>query len=200
MDNLRLTMERLLAVRVAANMITLATDYQKQGIAYSAALSLVGATANPAIIYVVKSGLLWAWAMAEGILDLRTLFSGGKIAVIKSGTQWTSDLLHLDSAFAAFGQAVDCSNGLSYQQYLGYLLTVNEKNSVYRAMDLQEMAIRSMDDYKDFYMDNMVTDAKLSVDYGYRTVFLGMEALTSRMEREFTISTQTELSYRKAGA
>jgi hypothetical protein len=67
-------------------------------------------------------------------------------------------------------------------------------------MDLQEMAIRSMDDYKDFYMDNMVTDVKLSVDYGYRTVFLGMEALTSRMEREFTISTQTKLSYRKAGA
>jgi hypothetical protein len=67
-------------------------------------------------------------------------------------------------------------------------------------MDLQEMAICSMDDYKDFYMDNMVTDVKLSVDYGYRTVFLGMEALTSRMEREFTISTQTKLSYRKAGA
>jgi hypothetical protein len=198
-DNLRLTMERLLAVRVAANMIALATDYQKQGIAYSAALTLVGATANPAIIFAVKSGLLWAWALAEGILDLRTLLSGGKIAVIKNSTQWTSDLLHLGSAFAAFGQAVDCPNGLSYQQYLGYLLTVNAKNSAYRAMDLQEMAIRSMDGYQDFYMDNMVTDAKLSVDYGYRTVFWGMEDITSRRERKFTISTQAKLSYRKAG-
>jgi hypothetical protein len=56
-----------------------------------------------------------------------------------------------------------------------------------------------MDGYQDFYMDNMVTDAKLSVDYGYRTVFWGMEDITSRRERKFTISTQAKLSYRKAG-
>jgi hypothetical protein len=199
-DNLCAVVERLLAVREAANLIALAKDPQKQETAYSAALALVGVTANPAIIYAVKSGLLSAWALAESILDVRTLLTGGKIAILKSSTQWTTDLLHLGSAFSSFGKAAECSNGLSYQQYLGFLLTMNEKKSAYRAMDIQESAIRGMEGYENFSMDNMVTDATLAVDYRYRTIFFGMDELTSRMERMFTISTQAELSYRKEGA
>jgi hypothetical protein len=77
---------------------------------------------------------------------------------------------------------------------------MNEKKSAYRAMDIQESAIRGMEGYENFSMDNMVTDATLAVDYRYRTIFFGMDELTSRMERMFTISTQAELSYRKEGA
>jgi hypothetical protein len=199
-DNLCGAVERLLAVREAANLIALAGNPQKQEIAYSAALTLVGVTANPAIIYAVKSGLLSAWAFAESILDVRTLLSGGKIAVIKSDSQWTTDLLHLGNSFGTFEKAVNCSNGLSYHQYLGFLLTVNVKKSAYRAMDLQEAAIRGMEGYGEFFMDNMVTDAKLSVDYCYRSIFFGMEELTDRMQRKFDISAQARMSYRKEGA
>jgi hypothetical protein len=199
-DNLCGAVERLLAVREAANLIALAGNPQKQEIAYSAALTLVGVTANPAIIYAVKSGLLSAWALTESILDVRTLLSGGKIAVIKSDSQWTTDLLHLGNSFGTFEKAVNCSNGLSYQQYLGFLLTVNVKKSAYRAMDLQEAAIRGMEGYGEFFMDNMVTDAKLSVDYCYRSIFFGMEELTDRMQRKFDISAQARMSYRKEGA
>jgi hypothetical protein len=199
-DNLCAAVERLLAVREAANMIALSGNLQKQEVAYSAALALVGATANPAIIYAVKSGLLSAWALAESILDVRTLLAGGKIAVIKSDSQWTTDLLHLGNSFGDFGKAVNCSNGLSYQQYLGFLLTVNVKKSAYRAMDLQETAIRVMEGYEDFFMDNMVTDAKMSVDYCYRSIFFGMDGLTDRMQRVFNITAQAGMSYRKEGA
>jgi hypothetical protein len=199
-DNLCAAVERLLAVREAANLIALAGNMQKQEIAYSAALALVGATANPAIIYAVKSGLLSAWALAESILDVRTLLSGGKIAVIKSDSQWTTDLLHLGNSFGTFEKAVNCSNGLSYHQYLGFLLTANVKKSAYRAMDLQETAIRCMEGYGEFFMDNMVTDAKLSVDYCYRSIFFGMDELTEHMQRAFNISTQAKMSYRKEGA
>jgi hypothetical protein len=66
-------------------------------------------------------------------------------------------------------------------------------------MDIQESAIRKMEGYEDFYMDNMVTDAQLSADYSYKTIFLGMEALTKRMKRSLTVSTQADFSYRKAG-
>jgi hypothetical protein len=198
-DNLSGTVDRLLAVREAANIITLAQDVEKQEIAYSVAVALAGATVNPAIIYAVKCGILAAWALAESILDVRTLLSGGKIAIIKSSTQWTTDLLHLGSAFGSFGKATECSNGLSYERYLGFLLMINEKKCAYRAMDIQEAAIREMDGYEDFYMDNMVTDAQMSEDYSYKTIFLGMESLTSSMKRSFSVSTQADFSYRKAG-
>jgi hypothetical protein len=198
-DNLSGTVDRLLAVREAANMIALAQDVEKQKIAYSVAVALAGATANPAIIYAVKCGVLAAWALAESILDVRTLLSGGKIAIIKTSAQWTTDILHLGSAFSSFGKATECSNGLTYERYLGFLLMVNEKKCAYRAMDIQESAIRKMEGYEDFYMDNMVTDAQLSADYSYKTIFLGMETLTRRMKRSLTVSTQADFSYRKAG-
>jgi hypothetical protein len=198
-DNLSGTVDRLLAVREAANIITLAQDVEKQEIAYSVAVALAGATVNPAIVYAVKCGILAAWALAESILDVRTLLSGGKIAIIKSSAQWTTDLLHLGSAFGSFGKATECSNGLTYERYLGFLLMVNEKKCAYRAMDIQEAAIREMDGYEDFYMDNMVTDAQMSADYSYKTIFLGMESLTSSMKRSFSVSTQADFSYRKAG-
>jgi hypothetical protein len=198
-DNLCETAERLLAVREAANIITLAQDAEKQEIAYSVAVALAGATVNPAIIYAVKCGVLAAWALVESILDVRTLLSGGKIAIIKSSAQWTTDLLHLGSAFSSFGKATECSNGLTYERYLGFLLMINQKKCAYRAMDIQEAAIREMDGYEDFYMDNMVTDAKMSADYSYKTIFLGMESLTRSMKRSFSVSTQADFSYRKAG-
>jgi hypothetical protein len=180
-------------------MITLTRDVEKQKTAYTIAVALAGVSANPAIIYAVKCGLLSAWALAESILDVRTLLAGGKIAVIKSSAQWTTDLYHLGSAFSSFGKATECSNGMPYERYLGFLLMTSEKKCAYRAMDLQEAAIRGMDRYEDFYMDNMVTDAELSVAYRYKTIFFGIESLTERMESTFTVPTQAELSYRKAG-
>lgn len=198
-DNLCETVEWLLALREAANLAYLATDVQKQELAYSVAVALVGATVNPAIIYAVKCGVLAAWALVESILDVRALLAGDKIAIIKSSGQWTSDLLHLGSSFASFGKAADCANGLSYKGYLGFLLMANEKKTCYRAMDLQEAAIRKTEGNEDFCMDHMVTDAILSIDYRYQTIFLGMDELTSRMKSSLVLYTQKEFSYRKAG-
>jgi hypothetical protein len=138
--------------------------------------------------------------LAESILDVRTLLTGGKIALFKSASQWTSDLMHLGSSFGSFGKASDCSNGLSYVQYLGTLLSLQEEKSAYRAMDIQEAAIRGMEGQEAFSMDHMVTDATISISYRYNTIFLGMEDLTKGMNRVFTFSTQTGFSYRKAGA
>ncbi len=198
-SNLSETVQRLLAVREAANLAYLATDASKQELAYSVALSLVGATANPGIIYAVKCGLLAAWALAESVLDVRALLSGDKIAIIKNGAQWTSDLLHLGSVFSSFGTATNCQNGLSYQRYLGFLLMMQAQKVSYRAMNIQEHVIRSMEGFEDFCMDHLVVDAEIAMDYSFHTIFTGMEQITRNKKRVFTIPVQQSFSYRKAG-
>ncbi len=198
-SNLSETVQRLLAVREAANLAYLATDASKQELAYSVALSLVGATANPGIIYAVKCGLLAAWALAESVLDVRALLFGDKIAIIKNGAQWTSDLLHLGSVFSSFGTATNCQNGLSYQRYLGFLLMMQTQKVSYRSMNIQEHVIRSMEGFEDFCMDHLVVDAEIAMNYSSHTIFTGMELITRNKKRAFTIPMQQSFSYRKAG-
>lgn len=198
-SNLSETVQRLLAVREAANLAYLATDASKQELAYSVALSLVGATANPGIIYAVKCGLLAAWALAESVLDVRALLFGDKIAIIKNGAQWTSDLLHLGRVFSSFGTATNCQNGLSYQRYLGFLLMMQAQKVSYRSMNIQEHVIRSMEGFEDFCMDHLVVDAEIAMNYSSHTIFTGMELITRNKKRAFTIPVQQSFSYRKAG-
>ena len=198
-SNLSETVQRLLAVREAANLAYLAADASKQELAYSVALSLAGVTANPGIIYAVKCGLLAAWALAESVLDVRALLSGDKIAIIKNSAQWTSDLLHLGSVFSSFGTATNCQNGLSYQRYLGFLLMLQVQKVSYRAMNIQEHVIRSKEGFEDFCMDHLVIDAEIAMNYSSHTIFTGMEQLTRNKKRAFTIPVQQSFSYRKAG-
>lgn len=198
-SNLSETVQRLLAVREAANLAYLAADASKQELAYSVALSLAGVTANPGIIYAVKCGLLAAWALAESVLDVRALLSGDKIAIIKNSAQWTSDLLHLGSVFSSFGTATNCQNGLSYQRYLGFLLMMQAQKVSYRAMNIQEHVIRSKEGFEDFCMDHLVIDAEIAMNYSSHTIFTGMEQLTRNKKRAFTIPVQQSFSYRKAG-
>ena len=198
-SNLSETVQRLLAVREAANLAYLAADASKQELAYSVALSLAGVTANPGIIYAVKCGLLAAWALAESVLDVRALLSGDKIAIIKNSAQWTSDLLHLGSVFSSFGTATNCQNGLSYQRYLGFLLKMQAQKVSYRAMNIQEHVIRSKEGFENFCMDHLVIDAEIAMNYSSHTIFTGMEQLTRNKKRAFTIPVQQSFSYRKAG-
>lgn len=198
-SNLSETVQRLLAVREAANLAYLAADASKQELAYSVALSLAGVTANPGIIYAIKCGLLAAWALAESVLDVRALLSGDKIAIIKNSAQWTSDLLHLGSVFSSFGTATNCQNGLSYQRYLGFLLMMQAQKVSYRAMNIQEHVIRSKEGFEDFCMDHLVIDAEIAMNYSSHTIFTGMEQLTRNKKRAFTIPVQQSFSYRKAG-
>lgn len=198
-SNLSETVQRLIAVREAANLAYLAADASKQELAYSVALSLAGVTANPGIIYAVKCGLLAAWALAESVLDVRALLSGDKIAIIKNSAQWTSDLLHLGSIFSSFGTATNCQNGLSYQRYLGFLLMMQAQKVSYRAMNIQEHVIRSKEGFEDFCMDHLVIDAEIAMNYSSHTIFTGMEQLTRNKKRAFTIPVQQSFSYRKAG-
>lgn len=198
-SNLSETVQRLLAVREAANLAYLAADASKQELAYSVALSLAGVTANPGIIYAVKCGLLAAWALAESVLDVRALLSGDKIAIIKNSAQWTSDLLHLGSVFSSFRTAINCQNGLSYQRYLGFLLMMQAQKVSYRAMNIQEHVIRRKEGFEDFCMDHLVIDAEIAMNYSSHTIFTGMEQLTRNKKRAFTIPVQQSFSYRKAG-
>lgn len=176
--NLKLVVTEILAIREALNLASLAASPQKQSEALALAMLLAGATANPVIVEAVKYGILAAWAYAESVLDVRTLLQGGKIAVLKSETDWTSNLSAVPALLSGWSQAKSSERGISYRDYLSLLLFFHsgERLSM-RAMDVQEAAIRQKPGYESFRMDCLVCGTKLHAVYEYVPVFLGFVPL-----------------------
>lgn len=88
-------MNRLLALREAANLVYLAKDAQKQGEMEAMAGVIAASFGVPAAMPVVKMALAVCWAFAESILDLRGLLDGGKVALFKTAESWQLSLEQL---------------------------------------------------------------------------------------------------------
>ena len=163
-DNLKATVNRLLLLREGVNLLYLETHPEKNQQAMQVALALTSAMANPELAEPVKQAILAAWAYAESISDVRILLNGGKMSIVKTDTEWRTDLQHLGGSLqnADGGQN---QNGLSYAGYLQILLrTVPKTKLVYRCMDLIEHNL-------DVRMDEMVSRTESVYTYGADALF-----------------------------
>lgn len=179
-DNLESVIGRILLVREAANVTHILMDAEKLNSASAMATALAGFTGNPAIIKVVEIGIVAAWAYVESILDIRALLSGDKIALIKSNSQWMTQLGSLSTAFSG-GGAKSCENGLSYQDYLKALLYVEDSHKLaYRMMDVMEQNIRLVPAYQNCRMDHMICQLEYDISYRADSLFWQFSILSNQ--------------------
>lgn len=156
-ENLSGVVERLLAVRAAENLLSLWGDSEKRQQALSLAIHIAGFTQNPGLIRLVQTAVAAVWALVESILDVRLLLGDGRVALVKSAEEWSSDLYHLGNCLAAGAVARDCGRGFTYRDYLTVFLCLSQGNSLgYRALDVMECALRSQPEYVNCRMDCML--------------------------------------------
>ena len=197
-ENLKIVAGELLALREPLNLASLAVSPEKQEEAMALALTLAGMSANPFVIEAVKYGILAAWAFAESVLDVRTLLSGGKISLIKSEADWTSNVHALPELLSGWSVAKDCPQGLDYGQYLAMLLLFHgETELAMRTMDIQETTVRKQEGYENFRMDHVLCETKLTATYEFKPVFLGFVSLLGNRSGRFCIQTNSQYSYMK---
>ncbi len=200
-DNLKGCINRILLIRESANLAYLLQDAAKVNEASALASLLAGASANPVIIEAVKYGLLAAWAYAESLLDVRALLQGDKIALMKTSSQWTTDLDGLAECASNDFKAISCSNGLTYSDYLNILLyTVGDNKAAYRAMDVQELYLKQQDGYEDFRMDQMFVAIQVSASYEFSANFLSLVTVTDFAQTDFVVSSEVTYSYLESGS
>lgn len=192
--NLEKVAEKLVLLREAANFLYLQSDAEKKAQALAAATAIAGASVNPAVIEIVKQGILAAWAYAESICDVKELLSGGRTPPIKNSANWKTGLSGLGGGIAKdYGNSGE-SEGLSYENYLDVLLYGKSvKTLAYRSMDLMEMHMQNEAEYAMCRMDHMVAGAKISTDYSADTLFLGIFGTDSVGGYRF--SERTEYAY-----
>lgn len=194
-ENLAAAVERLLVYRGAMNLIAFPMDPSHDAKARALAVSMVGFTGNPAIIKVVKMGVIAAWVYAESVMDVRTLLAGGRISMIKDPSEWTSTLSSLPSCLSGGHRAKECQSGLNYSQYLGsMLLLMQSKVAAYRAMDVIEQEVAQHAQYDNFKMDCCVYQATTQFSFQAASVFASFITVTAAPDA-YKFTTKESLSY-----
>lgn len=136
--NLESVIQKIFLIRMGINYLYLLTDTVKQGEAAALALTVSTLLAIPWAEEAVKQLILIAWAAGESIMDLRSLLSGNRVALIKTTENWQlslSGLMTLGSESDSL-EGTDCEGGFSYEDYLRVLLFLKDSG---------EISMRSLD-------------------------------------------------------
>lgn len=195
-ENLESVVKRLLALREASNLISLVMDPAKTADAKTVALLLVGFTGNEGVIEAAKYGVMAAWAYVESILDVRTLLSGGKIAIMKKSNEWTTDIFHISESFQNAAKAKESDNGLSYVGYLQTFLSLKNQSELnYRVLDLIEKNIRMLSGNHNLCMDSMTQQMTVSLAYEAYPLFFRMVTIGNIKNEAYQFVQKQDVSY-----
>lgn len=173
MENLRNVANQLLMIRETANTIYLFGDSGKRAEAEGTALILTSLLGLPELTEPVTDLILFAWAYAESVQDLRILFDGGKIPFVKDDDTWNTPYRHLLTFQNHLSEYHSVQSGMSYADYLEALLYLKQENqNLKRLMDVIEADIRMTPGNNLFRIDGCVNaltvEAKVSSRFGYQ--------------------------------
>lgn len=164
-ENLKFVARRLLLIREGVNMAHLVSDSVKRAQAASLATAIASAFLIPPAAAVIEAAILFCWAFGESILDVRELFDGGKVPLIKNAADWQLSIENLPELLNGLDSVRRGNeNGMSYEDYLHVLLLgVSREEKISRAMDMIELCVREKG-RKNFRMDSCIVAAEISAD------------------------------------
>ena len=144
-ENLESFLMKLFLVRMALNYVYLMGDSAKQAEVTALALAVTTALLIPEGAEVLKQLILLAWAAGESVVDIRTLLSGNRTALIKSSDTWQlplSSLLMLGSGTEQIDGS-DIPGGITYKDYLRMFLFLKDPDDInMRVLDRIEENIK----------------------------------------------------------
>ena len=170
LNNLRNVVNVIFAVREVANTSYIMTDQEKTAIAEVLGTALAAAMTIPEAGSILKMILLYGWAFAESIHDMKCLMSGGKVPLMKTKATWYYDLDKALKMESSSGNSY--LDGLSYEDYLRILMMLQKKDVLTaRAMNMVEADIRQTPGNQNFRLDGcldyMEACIKIQSVYGY---------------------------------
>ncbi|MCR5654545.1 MAG: DUF5702 domain-containing protein [Lachnospiraceae bacterium] len=181
-DNLKAIVNRLLLLRETANVTYLFSDEAKVAEAEALAATVCAAVALPELTELVKISLLFAWAYAESVYDVKQLLKGGRVPIVKTAETWHYSLEGMlqftqDGSADVVEQTADdadtvgasdetIADGLSYKDYLRVFLALEgSEKKTKRAMDIIEMDIRKTPGNAGFRLDCCVDRAVITANF-----------------------------------
>lgn len=173
-ENINSVIAKLSIIREGVNMSHLLLDSKKRNEAFALAGSLVGFTGSAAVIKAAQYLIMGVWAYGESLIDIRRLFKGEELPIVKTASDWRLSLENLltvnfdgdDTGNGSDGSVTDrgrlqrLSEGkMNYIDYLEILLMLmGEEEKNYRTMTAMELRMISMG-HSDFRMSRQIYKA-----------------------------------------
>lgn len=166
MDNLRAVAGKLLLIREGVNFACLAADTGRRMQAETLALAIASGFLIPPAAGAIEAALLVCWSFAESVLDVRELFDGGKVPLVKTPSDWQISLENLSRLLEDLDSSRrGTDRGMSYEDYLQVLLlSAGKEKKIMGAMDMIEQSIRKAGGREGFRLDSCIVAIEASVD------------------------------------
>lgn len=178
-ENLKAVVQKLLLLREGMNYLYCAGNAEMNSQAASLAALLIGWTGIPALVTVMKHGLLLGWAYGESLLDVRTLLDGGKIPLTKTQGTWMVTLDRLGELAELLEEGgSQRQEGMAYKDYLRILLnlqTITQQKR--RGLDMVELNLQSAPGLSNFKVNNCIVGIKCRTEWKLSPVFLRVPAV-----------------------
>lgn len=192
-ENMEYIVAELVAIREGFNFAYIVTDKEKIMAAEGMAAYIAGSTGITPLITVTKWLIVGAWVTAESIVDVRLLLEGEDVSLIKTKSEWNTDLNNLDKFNESQykNKKKKDSFSLGYEDYLRILLiTQNSVKQIYRTMDIIEINIANAYNEK-FELSECIYKAGVRSELKIKQLFN-----LPGFERDvYTLSITSELSY-----
>lgn len=166
-ENLKKIAERLLLIREGVNLAFLYTDPEKRAQSASLAAAIASGFLVPPAAGVIEMALLLCWSFGESVLDVRALFGGGRVPLVKGPGDWRLSLEELPGLLAKCSgeEPQRETKGLDYTDHLRMLLSLESKDSkVMGSIDMIEADIRAQPGRSGFCMDHCLGAMEVAVD------------------------------------
>lgn len=162
--NLKAVAGRLLLIREGLNLGFLMSDGRKRAEAGALAGAIASAFLIPPAAGIIEMALLLCWSFAESLLDLRSLFAGDRIPVMKTEGNWQLSLANLPELLSRMDtDRKSAWDGLDYEGYLRVLFLLEEEKVLcMRCMDMVESGIRE-EGRPSFRLDSCIGEAEMWV-------------------------------------
>lgn len=151
--NLEDIMWRIFLLRAGGNYLLFHKDAQKMAEAETEAAVLAGITGNAALMGLVREILLISKAIETAVEETKSIFAGEKVALYEEGLLGNIQM--------------------GYEQYLYlFLNTMDQKEKIYRCMDIIELEIREKCGYQMFRLDHCVDKFDLEWNWQFESLFM----------------------------
>lgn len=172
--NLEEIAESIFRIRYVTNISHLYSSPSKNGEAMEAALAATAIIGQPELADAVKHSILLAWAYAESAKDMRILFDGHKLSMVKTDSDWNTPLSQIVDFKSHLNEYHIPAGTMDYKDYLyGFLVLEDNEKCNMRLMDIMEMDIRMTPGNSNFMMNDQIYQLRATVNvssgfgYGY---------------------------------
>jgi len=181
--NLESIARELLLIREGVNVVHIYRDPALREQAGTLATAVASVILLPEAEPLIEALLIAGWALAESLLDVRTLFCGQKIPLVKNTSDWQVGLMQIPAMAAdmdAFRKPA--ATGMGYTDCLRtFLLTVGQDIKVSRMCEMVEHRMRNCG-RPGFRLDTCLLSLSVEVDAAAGIVPLKAEKSLSYKE------------------